>query len=156
DPILAAEMIFHSTDAVWASVASTVQNIVWRWHAPRKVDRALRFMISSGRPEFLDQVWPLITHENQQVRLSAIRAARPFRPSLLGSDAANRIAVLPPDIRKDVLIEIALEGGLHGLDLVASVAKDDPDPEVKASVADVLAFRRANYHLVEVLCGADE
>lgn len=157
DPMLAAEMIFRSTDVVWGRIGSTVQELVRRWHAPGRVDRALRFMILSGRPEFLDQVWPLITHENDQVSLAALRAAgRNFRPSLLGSDAAMRIAALPPNIRKNVLHEIAFNSGVDGLDLAASVAKNDPDPEVKATVANAFAFRRADHHLVEVLRGAHE
>lgn len=156
DPMLAAEMIFRSTDAVWERVGSTVQELVRRWHTPGKVDRALRFMISSGRPEFLDQVWPLITHENDQVSLAALRAGRRFRPSLLGCDAAKRIAALPPKIRQNVLHEIAFNSGVDGLDLAASVAKNDPDPDVQATVADAFAFRRADRHLVEVLRGADE
>lgn len=156
DPILAAEMIFRSNDAVWARVAPTIQALVKRWHTPGKVDRALRFMISSGRPEFCDQVWPLITHENNQVHLLALRAGRRFRPSLLGSDAAKRIAALPPDVRKNVLHEIASNSGIDGLDLAAAIAKDDPDPEVKATVIDALAFRRADRHVADVLRCADE
>lgn len=156
DPILAAEMIFRSTDAIWARVGSTIQGLIGRWHAPGKVDRALRFMISSGRPEFFDQVWPLITHESDQVHLSALRAGRRFRPSLLGSDAARRIAALSPDVRKHVLHEIASNSGMDGLDLAAAITKDDPDPEVKATVIDALAFRRADRHVADVLRSADE
>jgi hypothetical protein len=156
DPILAAEMIFRSTDAVWARVAATIKGLAGRWHTPGKVDRALHFMISSGRPEFFDQVWPLITHENKHVHLSALRAGRRFRPSLLGSDPAKRIAALLPDVRRHVLHEIASNSGMDGLDLTAAIAKDDPDPEVKATVVDALAFRRADRHVAEVLRGADE
>lgn len=156
DPILAAEMIFRSTDSVWTRIASTIEGFVKRWHAPGKVDRALRFMISSGRPEFFDQVWPLITHENDQISLSALRAGSRFRPSILGGDASKRIAALSPSIRKNVLHEIASNSGMDGLDLVATIAKDDPDPKVKATVVDALAFRRADRHLAEVLGGADE
>jgi alkylhydroperoxidase/carboxymuconolactone decarboxylase family protein YurZ len=156
DPTLAAEMIFRSNDAVWAGVASTIQGLVRLWHTPGRVDRALRFMISSGRPEFLEQVWPLITHENDQVHLSALRAGRRFRPSLLGSDAAKRIAALPPNVRKNVLHEIAFNSGIDGLDLAAAIAKDDPDPEVKATAIRALAFRRADQHVADVLRHADE
>lgn len=156
DPILAAEMIFRSTDIVWARVGSTIQGLVGRWHTSGRVDRALRFMIGSGRPEFFDQVWPLITHENDQVHLSALRAGKRFRPSLLGSDAAKRIAALSPDVRKHVLHEIASNSGMDGLDLAAAIAKDDPDPEVKAAVVDALAFRRADRHVADVLRGADK
>lgn len=156
DPMLAAEMIFRSTDAVWARIGPTIQGLVGRWHTPGKVDRALCFMISSGRPEFLDQVWPLITHESDHAHLSALRAGKRFRPSILGSDAAKRIEALSPDVRKNVLHEIASNSGMDGLDLAAAIAKDDPDPEVKATVVDALAFRRADRHVAEVLHYADE
>ena len=156
DPMLAAEMIFRSTDAVWARVGSTIQGFIDRWHTPGQIDRALRFMMSSGRPEFFDQVWPLITHENDQVHLRALRAGRRFRPSLLGSDASKRVAALPPDIRTHVLYEIVINSGMDGLDLAAAIAKDDPDPEVKAEVIGALAFRRASRHVGDALRCADE
>ena len=156
DPILAAEMVYRSTNAVWAHVGTTIQSLVGRWHTPGKVDRALRFMISSGRPEFLDQVWPLITHENDQVHLKALRAGRRFRPSLLGREAITRLAALPAKVRKNVLHEIAFNSGMDGLDLATAIAKDDPDPEVKATVVGALAFRYADRHVAEVLRCADE
>jgi hypothetical protein len=156
DPILAAEMIFRSTDAVWVRVGSTIQRLITRWHTTGEIDRALRFMINSGRPEFLDQVWPLITHDDDQISLPALRAGRRFRPSLLGKDAAKRIAALPSKHREIILHEIALNSGMDGLDLAAAIAGDDPDPEVKAEVVSALAFRRANRHLAEILREADE
>lgn len=156
DPILAAEMIFRSNDTVWTRIASTIQGLVKRWHTPGKIDRALRFMISSGRPEFLEQVWPLITHENDQVSLPALRAGKCFRPSLLGGDAAKRIAALSPSVRKIVLHEIASNSGMDGLDLAVAIAMDDQDSEVKATVIDALAFRRADRHITELLRCADE
>ncbi|MDK2741943.1 MAG: hypothetical protein NDI90_03435 [Nitrospira sp. BO4] len=156
DPILAAEMVYRSTDAVWARVGTTIQGLVGRWHTPGKVDRGLRFMISSGRPEFLDQVWPLITHENDQVHLKALREGRRFRPSLLGNEAAKRLAALPAKVRKNVLHEIAFNSGMDGLDLAAAVAKADPDAEVKVMVVEAFAFRRAYRHVANVLQGADD
>ena len=156
DPILAAEMIKCSTDAVWASVGPRIQGLIARWHVPGTVDRALRFMITSGRQEFLEYVWPLITHENSQVHLAALRASSLFQPSLFGLDGARRLKALPPNLRKNILHEIAINSGMAGLDLVAAVAQADPVPEVKASVADALAFRYADRHVGQVLKDADE
>jgi hypothetical protein len=156
DPMLAAEMIFRSSDTVWGRVGSAVQDFVRRWHAPATVDRALRFMMDSGRPGFLDQVWPLIAHEDSQVQLSAMRNTKRFRTSLLGKDAPSRIATLPPNNRKNILHDLVIGGGIDGIDLAAAIAIDDPDSEVKALVVDALAFRDANLHLVEVLRSADE
>ncbi|MCA6116631.1 hypothetical protein J6524_17250 [Bradyrhizobium sp. WSM 1738] len=156
DPILAAEMIFRSTEEVWSQIAATIQGLVARWHAPGKVDRAVRFMITSGRSEFLDAVWPLITDENDQISLKALRNCRRFRPSVLGSDAEKKIKALSPHLRTVLLSEMASRSGMDGLDLASAIAKNDPDPEVQASVVDALTFRRADRHVAEVLQNAGE
>lgn len=156
DPILAAEMIFRSTEEVWAQIAATIQRFVARWHAPGKVDRALRFMLTSGRSEFLDDVWPLITDESEQISLRALRNCRRFRPSILGKDAEKKIKVLSPRARTLLLHEMASRSGMDGLDLASAIAKNDPDPEVQASVVDALAFRRADRHVAEVLRNAGD
>jgi hypothetical protein len=156
DPMLAAEMIFRSTDAVWTHVGATIQTSVARWHTPGKVDRALRFMIGTGRPEFVEQVWPLITHENHQVSAAAFNAGGRFRPSLLGNEAVKRIATLPQAIRKNVLHDIASHSAMDGIDLATTMAIADPDPEVKAAVIEMLAFRHADRHVADILRDADE
>jgi hypothetical protein len=78
DPILAAEMIYRAAEDVWTRVPDHVLVFVGRWHAPGVADRAVRFMITSGRPEFAEQVWPLVENPDSQVHLTAMRAARRF------------------------------------------------------------------------------
>ncbi|MEP6145848.1 MAG: hypothetical protein ABJ201_00450, partial [Nisaea sp.] len=156
DPVFAGEMIFRATDEVWAPIGTEMRSLVEQWHAPGKVDRAVRFMIASGRPEFADLLWPLISHANTQVHLSALRAAKRFRSSVLGNDAPARIAALPPEIRKNVLHEIASHGGIDGLDIATAIAKTDSDPDVKATVVDALSFRRADRHVADLLADAGD
>jgi hypothetical protein len=151
DPILAAEMIFRSTEEVWGHIAVTIQRLVTCWHVPGKVDRAFRFMLTSGRSEFIDSVWPLITDKDEQISFKALRNCKRFRPSVLGKGAADRIRALPPHSRKVLLQEVASNSGMDGLELTSTIAMNDPDPEVQASVVDVLAFRRADYHVAKVL-----
>jgi hypothetical protein len=156
DPILAAEMIFRATEEVWTLISPTIQGLLARWHTPGRVDRALRFMLSAGRPEFLDVIWPLITHENEQISLEALRNCRQFRTSILGRDPEKRIETLPPKVRTVLLYEMSMDGGIDGLNLATTVASHDPDPEVKVAVVEALAFRHANRHVDEVLQNADE
>lgn len=156
DPILAAEMIFRSTAAVWESISEGVQQFVHRWHAPSKCDRAVRFMITSGRAEFRDLVWPLVTHQDDQISLSALRAARRFRPSVLGADAEHDILALPLKARETIVSEIAHRSGMDGLDLAARIAKIDPDPELKAAAVEAMSFRRADRHVADVLSTAND
>ena len=156
DPILAAEMIFRSTEEVWTPIAANISALVTSWHAPGKVDRAVRFMLTSGRAEFLDILWPLITHENDQVSLRAMRNCRRFRPSVLGKDVARKIETLPQRPRMVLLHEMASHSDMDGLDLAANIAKDDPDPEVQSSVVHAFAFRRADRHVAIVLKNASD
>ncbi len=156
DPILAAEMIYCATDEVWMPISTQIRGLAVRWHHAGTVDRAVRFMVTSGRPEFGDLLWPLFTHEDDQIHLAALRAAKRFRPSVLGSDAPERIAALLPEIRKSVLSEIAIGSGVDGLDLATAIAKNDADPNVKAEVVDALAFRRADRHIADLLSDADD
>jgi hypothetical protein len=151
DPMLAAEMIYRATDEVWHSISAPIQKLLGQWHAPGTCDRALRFMMNSGRPEFLDRIWPLITHENEQVSLTALRNCRRFRTSLLGPDAVKRIESLQARQRTVLLDEIASRSGMDGLDLATAIAKNESDPEVQASVVDALAFRSADRHVADVL-----
>ena len=156
DPVLAAEMIFRGTDAVWTQVSEPIQKLVRRWHAPGKLDRAVRFMITSGRHEFRELVWPLITNEDDQRSLPALRAARRFRPSVLGPNAAKDILALPLQVRKTVVSEIVYRSGMDGLDLVTLIAKSDPTPELKAAAVEAMSFRHADNHVADVLSTADD
>lgn len=156
DPLLAAEMIYRSSDEIWALVADDVQRFVRVWHFPSTVDRALRFMLTSGRPEFLAVIWPLVTHEGEQNSLRALRNCRQLRRSLFGKDAASSIAELPEGPREILLHELASHGDVDGLDLAIALAKMDPHADVQLSVVSALSFRRADYHVAEILRTASD
>ncbi|WPN47500.1 hypothetical protein [Pseudomonas sp. P8_241] len=156
DPLLAAEMIYRSSDEIWALVADDVQRFVRAWHVPGTVDRALRFMLTSGRPEFLAVIWPLVTHEGEQNSLRALRNCRQLRRSIFGNDAASAIAELPEGPREVLLHEMASHGDVDGLDLATALAKMDPHADVQLSVVSALSFRRADYHIAEILRTASD
>ena len=151
DPMLAAEMIHRSTDMVWHVVGAEIGGRMDRWHTPGRSDRALRFMMNSGRPEFISRVWPLIANEDDQVSLKALRNCRRFRPSILGEDAAARICALAPKVREVLLSEMVMHGGIEGIELATAVARADPDTSVQSAVAEALHFRLAYRHLAELL-----
>ncbi len=156
DPILAAELIYRATDEVWDIVSCSIKANLDRWHAAGKIDRAVRFMITSGRPEFADILWPLFSHENDHVHLAALSAGSRFRPAVLGPNAEAKIKELPQPIRANVLREIASNSGMDGLDLATKLAKEDIDAEVKATVVSTLDYRRADRHVLEILETADD
>jgi hypothetical protein len=151
DPMLAAEMIYRSAPAVWDRIQDTVIDFARRWHTPGTVDRAMRFMITTGRPEFALQIWPLVSNTDSQIYLAALRAGRRFRPSVLGPDRQTRIGLLPEEHRAAVLSEIAHWSGIEGIDLAAKLAQVDTSSVVRSAVVEALLFRRADRAVAEIL-----
>jgi hypothetical protein len=154
DPILAAEMIYRSAEATWLQVHDRVRGFVTRWHRAGGVDRAVRFMIASGKPEFADLVWPLISNANDQIQLGAFRTADHFRVGVLGPDGEGRLRGLATRQREIALSEIAHESGYDGMELAARLAANDPEPEVVVKVVEALAFRRGDRHVIRILQAA--
>jgi len=151
DPILAAEMIYRSSAGVWDGIKEKIIVFVGRWHASGKVDRAVHFMISTGRSEFAPQIWPLISDADSQVHLAALRAGRRFRPSVLGADVEAPIAQLSEKLREHVVSEIASQSGMDGIELATRLAQADASPKVQVSVIEALLFRRADRFALEIL-----
>ncbi len=151
DPMLAAEMIYRSSAGVWDEIKDKVIAFVERWHVSGKVDRAVHFMISTGRSEFAPQIWPLISNPDSQVHLKALRAGRRFRPSVLGADVQVRIEQLPEEVRENVVSSIASEGGMDGIELATRLAQTDISIKVQVSAIEALHFRRADRFVAEIL-----
>ena len=66
-------MLDRAADPVWSLLRGRVLRFVSRWHRPGTVDRAVRFMIASGKPEFASYVWPLASNADDRIQNS-----RPF------------------------------------------------------------------------------
>ncbi|UXH78871.1 NACHT domain-containing protein [Roseateles amylovorans] len=154
DPMLAAEAIYRSSDTLWSAVKDRVVEFADRWHTPKEIDRAVRFMIKTGRAEFAETLWAFLADPNDQVYLKATRVGGRFRPSVLGSDIASRISKLPPTHRSHLLSELVMYGGVQGIETATSIALSDGDAVVMNSVAESLHFRRANRQLQRLLTAA--
>lgn len=151
DPMLAAEAIYRSSEALWGIVKDQVIAFVAQWHRPTEIDRAVRFMIKTGRPEFAESIWAFVASPNDQTYLEALRAGGRFRPAVLGSNAAERIAQLTPTHRSHVLSELVMNGGIEGIETATEIALSDDSAEVKVAVAESLHFRQANRQMQHLL-----
>lgn len=156
DPLLSAEMIYRSSDEAWKEVRDHVMSFVRKWHTEGCVDRAVHFMIDTGRADFSPYIWPLISNPDSQVHLRALRSGYRFRSSVLGPEVQDRIAALAEEVRKHVLAEIVFNGGLDGIELATLLAKNDTSSEVKKSVVDSLLFRRADRFAKDILASAPD
>ncbi len=156
DPLLSAEMIYRSSDEVWELVRNDVMLFAGKWHTEGRVDRAVKFMIDTGRAEFSQYIWPLISDPDNQVHLRALRSGRRFRPSVLGPDVQERITALPEEVRENVVAEIASNGGMDGIELATLLAKNDESAEVQKSVIESLLFRHADRFVKDILEAAPD
>jgi NACHT C-terminal Alpha/Beta 2 len=156
DPMLAAEMIYRSPNSVWESIKIDIQAFVKRWHNPGEADRAVRFMIMTGRPDFASIIWPLASSEESQIQLPTLRGAPRFRPAVLGADLQVKVAILQEPQREHLLALIASESGVDGMDLATDLAIADPSAKIQAEVVQYLQFRRADRHVARLLKNALE
>lgn len=156
DPMLAAQMIYRSSMVAWQLMRDQVQAFVTGWHSPGTVDRAVRFMIVTGKAEFAPLVWPLIASDVQNIRIDTMRVAPRFRPSVLGEAVVEKLAQLPDEKRDDIVTLIAQHSGFDGMELATSIALTDPNPQVVAEVLQALVFRRADRHAGRILAHASD
>lgn len=151
DPILSAEMIYRSSEEVWQKIEKEILDFVGKWHTPAHIDRAVTFMIHSGRGEFSTQIWTLLKNEDMQVHFPTMRAGRRFRPSVLGNDVQKRIAGLSEKLREHLISEIASRSGMDGIELATELAKKDARSKVRVEVINALLFRRADRFAADIL-----
>ena len=156
DPLFAAELISRASEDVWRKIAETIVTIVDKWHVKGQADRAVDFMVTSGRGEFADQLWPLIAGENNQLCMTVLRAGRVFNPAVLGSDAKDRLASLSEEKRRLILSELASWSGIESLEFAANLASIDPSSGVKTAVCEHLLFRHADRLAAKVMQSASD
>jgi len=145
DTRFAADIISRSSDSAWDLVRADVVSLVEKWLREGALARALEFMYASGRPDFAEHVWPLISAPDQQRRLGVLRCDR-LTTTVLGSSAKERVLSLPEEIAVDVLGELCFSGGAGEFDFAVDVARQ-ASPTIIVNVAGALAFRGARRHL---------
>lgn len=83
DPLLSAKMIYRSSDKVWEQVKDDIMSFAGKWHIQGRVDRAVQFMIDTGRAEFSRYIMPSISNPGDHIHLRALRSGRRFLISVL-------------------------------------------------------------------------
>ncbi len=156
DPVLAAVMLERADDLVWRKARDGVLAFIERWHRPGELDRAVRFMVASGKPDFAQAIWPFVSSTERQTQFGLFGLIDRFNPSVLGVDCAIQLGQMPTAQRLIAFPEIARNSGFDGLELAVELAASDPDPEVVAAVVKALAFRRADRHVNLILEAASD
>lgn len=130
------------------SVAKTFEAAVRRWYAsPSEHHRsaALGAMLASGLDRFRDILEPLLSSENSQVSLPALRRWPGFLPTVLGPDWRAVVTAWPDEVRASFVRELLMSAYVPA---VADFGLADESQSVRATTADTLAFIGAEEHFV--------
>jgi len=112
DPVFAAELARLCGKAVWMEVRNNVGERLRTWYQ-MDIDShkrcALAGMIASGSEDFKDILMPLLTNDDQQVRLKTYRSFREFHVSSLGENWKQIVKTWEVDHQVDFIGEAVRE-----------------------------------------------
>jgi hypothetical protein len=140
DPVFGGELAFLCGSRVWKEVAGDagkrLRGLYDAGGHHRQV--ALTGMLATGLDEFTDIILPLLSNEDQQVRLSTYRLWPDFHLSSLGPDWEKTVCAWPEEIRAEFISDL-IHFGNAVRDLVPFALADE-SLKVRVAAIDALAW----------------
>ncbi len=152
DPVFAAELARLCGKAVWADVKDKIGQCLRSWYQTEDDSHrrcALAGMIASGSEDFKDILLPLLTSNDQQVRLKTYRSFREFHVSTLGEDWKQIVTTWKDEHRADFIGEIVREPYMAGI--AEEFARVDPSLKVRTAALSALEWTGAIEALNRIL-----
>ena len=148
DPMLAADMIQRSPDGVWSNISVPIKAFSSAWFATDERDRAVTFMMATGKPDFADHVWSVIEDDHAYNQVFHRRGH--FSPAVLGSHWKDRFQRLPDERRRVLLWDVA-SSGTDGIEFTVEALAQERSTHVATSVLEILEYRATDTELASVL-----
>lgn len=152
DPVFAAELAQLCGKTVWADVKDKIGQCLRSWYQMEDDSHkrcALAGMIASGSEDFKDILLPLLTSDDQQVRLKTYRSFREFHVSSLGESWKQVVTTWKDEHRADFIGEIVHEAYMAGI--AEEFARVDLSLKVRTAALGVLEWTGATEALNRVL-----
>lgn len=159
DPVFAAKLISILGDTIWNIVKNDFESILRKWYECSDENHkacALAAMFATGTDSFNDIIWPLLEHEDDQIRLKTYRTAKPFMVSCLGVNWQNRINNWNEERRAEFLSELASNYETNIIDILKSYAQDDPSPKVRIAAINEISWYYSTSRLHDIISTCDE
>jgi hypothetical protein len=157
DPIFAGELSHLCGKVIWKEVRGTVGERLRSWYGVADENHrqcALAGMIATGSEDFIDIILPLLTSNDQQVRLSTYRTGAEFHLSILGPEWQNIVKGWKEDARIEFVFEVT--GHRWMPEIVKDFALGDPSPKVRAATVQALSWVGSDQDIVKLLEALDE
>lgn len=152
DPIFAADLARLAGHVLWREVGGSIAQRIRAWYRvddAKNRQCALAAMFASGSNEFGDILLPLLSSDNQQVRLATYRTWHEFHLSVLSSDWQKTIGGWTEEARKDFVSELTVMQGRT--DVAEYLSLNDPSIEVRTEAVKVLEWVGSEDKLVKAL-----
>jgi hypothetical protein len=156
DPIFSGELARLCGARVWQEVRTTVGEHLRNLYANESVASrqwALAGMLASGSEDFKDILLPLLSDNNQQIRLPTYRAGSDFHISCLGENWRSIVGAWGEAQRASFVREVVRERWMAHV--AEDFASSDPSPEVRTAALRALRWVGADIALANVLKEAD-
>ncbi len=157
DLIFAAELACLCALPVWKEIRGALAGHLRSLYAAPEVharQRALAGMLATGSDEFKDIIIPLLTSDDQQVRLGVYRAWPRFHVSSLGSDWQKIVRGWNAEARSDFVSELLHFG--NAPKTLASFALKDESMKVRIAAVSALTWNRSKAEIGILLESLDD
>lgn len=157
DPIIAGELSGLCGKVVWKQIRSAVGERLRSWYGVADENHrqcALAGMVGTGSDDFIDIILPLLTSDDQQVRLSTYRTGTEFHPSSLGPEWRNIVKGWKEDARIEFVSEVTRDRWMP--EIVEDFALGDPSPRVRAAAVQALSWVGLGQDIARLLEALDE
>jgi hypothetical protein len=140
DPVFAGDLAYLCGGRVWKEVAGDMSKRLRSLYDAGGHHRevALTAMLATGADEFTDILLPLLSSDDQQVRLSTYRLWSDFHLSSLGPDWEKTVRSWPEKIRAEFVSDL-IHFGNSARSLVPFALADECIP-VRVAAIDALAW----------------
>jgi len=157
DPVFAAELSRLCGRSVWEQVRIAVGERLRLWYGVADENHkqcALAGMLASGSEDFVDILLPLLTSDDQQVRLSTYRAWSEFHLSSLGSEWQNTVRGWKEEARIEFVQELTLHRWRP--EIAQEFALRDPSLRVRVEATEALCWVGSDSDVARLLEALDE
>jgi len=157
DPVFAADLSQLCGPLVWRAIRGPVGERLRAWYQvsdQHSRECALGAMLASGSDDFLDLLLPLLSGDDQQVRLRTYRACGTFHLTTLGPDWQRVVRGWGIEQRCDFVIQAVRDGGRP--EIAEEFARTDQSAEVRREALRALDWVGSSEMLSRVLTELDD
>ena len=141
DPIFAADLARLAGDVIWRKISESLTQRIRAWYRVDNANHkhcALAAMFATGSDQFGDVILPLLTSDDQQVRLATYRAWPEFHLSSLGTNWRTAVGAWKEVARSEFVSEFTVIQ--RRTDVAEYFSLQDPSTEVRIEAIKVLSW----------------